>query len=206
MLPARGPNAQLAGGPTPARTLGAASPCYESAMSLASRGFTSNFSRAGLFAIASFVGCGGGNSDASHSASPAASQSEAPVNAATASAAPAPSASASAQPSEARSTLLGRWVSPSCGERKYERQLSFEAESRFASLELVSPCPPGARCIWSGIVQRLGNYEQKGARVALVVDPPVDSHGQPLPEAVEFDGRVVERAPDGSACEYAYRP
>lgn len=170
-------------------------------MHLASRNLTSTSSFAALVAMSSLVACGGGAGDASHSASPPATQVAAPP-----SAAPAASASASAQPSEPRSTLLGSWVSPSCGERKYERQLSFEAGNRFASLELISPCPPGARCVWSGIVQRLGSYEQKGTRVALVVDAPVDSHGQPLPEAVEFDGRVVERAPDGSACEYAYRP
>jgi hypothetical protein len=170
-------------------------------MSLASRVVTSISSLAGLLATAALVGCGGGAGDAAHSASPAASQVDAPASTATTA-----SASASAKPNEPRSSLLGSWVSASCGERKYERQLSFEAGNRFASLELVSPCPPGARCVWSGIVQRLGTYEQKGTRVGLVVDAPVDEHGQPLPEAVEFDGRVVERAPDGSACEYAYRP
>jgi hypothetical protein len=201
MVPARGANPLLVTEPESARALRAACPCYEAVMSLVLRASASSPSLARLVAVGALVGCGGGAGDASHSASPAASQAAAPP-----SAAPGESASASAQPSEPRSTLLGSWVSASCGERKYERQLSFEAGNRFASLELVSPCPPGARCVWSGIVQRLGSYEQKGTRVGLVVDAPVDSHGQPLPEAVEFDGRVVERAPDGSACEYVYRP
>ena len=157
-------------------------------MPLASRILDSTSSFAAFVAIASLVGCGGGAGDASHSAAPAASQVAAPP-----SAAPAPSASASAQPSEARSTLLGRWVSPSCGERKYERQLSFEAESRFASLELVSPCPPGARCVWSGIVDRAGKIERKETTLFLVPDASGGKlPGAPFPATVTIAGATIK--------------
>jgi hypothetical protein len=167
-----------------------------------------------LAAPLALAACGGGTSDTGQPATatapadaPAAQASKpapsADVGSAPAASAPAASASAASQP---RSTLLGRWVSASCGERRYERQLSFEEGGRFASLELVSPCPPGARCVWSGIVQRLGRYEQAGDRVKLVVDQPVDGHGVPLPDEVRFDGRVIEGAKDGSDCGYAYQP
>jgi hypothetical protein len=54
--------------------------------------------------------------------------------------------------------IVGTWVSPACGERAWVRTLVLEAGGSYHGSDPISPCPPGARCIWSGIVDFRGTW------------------------------------------------
>jgi len=47
--------------------------------------------------------------------------------------------------------FLGDWTSTGCEGRTYARNVRFEANHRYAVVDLVSPCPVGATCAWSGL-------------------------------------------------------
>ncbi len=55
--------------------------------------------------------------------------------------------------------FMGAWTSPSCGARTYARNLTL-ADGSFSGSDLVSPCPPKARCVWSGVVAFSGTWAQ----------------------------------------------
>jgi hypothetical protein len=81
---------------------------------------------------------------------------------------PAPSAGiATAGPG---ASVVGSWRSPSCGTRSYPRELEFFPDGRFTARDLVSPCPAGVSCVWSGVVDRGGRFSVDGARLELVVE------------------------------------
>ncbi len=61
----------------------------------------------------------------------------------------------------------GSYKSASCGDRKYERLLSLRDNGSFNGEDRVSPCPPGAQCIWSGIVMWQGRFEVTDTAVVL---------------------------------------
>ncbi len=109
----------------------------------------------------------------------------------------APSASASAAPS-APVTLVGDWVSPSCGERKYPRHITFDDKTGFSASDLVSPCPKGVTCIWSGIVTRKGTWSSDGKRVTLTLTGPADKRGAPFPASLDLAPGPAE----GATCPY----
>lgn len=85
---------------------------------------------------------------------------------------PAPPSEAPAKPADAVN-WIGTWTSPSCGERTYERRIELTADLRANVEERISPCPEGARCIWSGIVVFEGTYVATGNTVALSLGEPL---------------------------------
>lgn len=101
-------------------------------------------------------------------------------------------------------SIAGRWSSPSCGKRGYERLVTFSPTGTFTSEDRVSPCPPNARCIWAGIVFHKGRYTTAGGAITLTLEGPQASQGQPLPAGMTLDpsGAPVETGSDGSACVY----
>lgn len=102
---------------------------------------------------------------------------------------PSPPAASIVSPS-----LLGTWLSPSCGERAYARSLTFDADGRFTAEDRVSPCPPGARCVWSGIVLRSGTFSVEGETVRLHAEEPArKGPGMPLPDELTLTEGLVER-------------
>jgi hypothetical protein len=100
--------------------------------------------------------------------------------------------------------VAGKWSSPACGARTYERRLALEADGSFAAEDRVSPCPPNVVCVWSGIVIRRGHYAVASGAIQLAVDGTGAGPGQPLPPALSVDasGAPVEIAPDGKRCVY----
>jgi hypothetical protein len=66
----------------------------------------------------------------------------------------------------------GSWISASCGARSWARTLSFEDQGRFTGQDLVSPCPKGTTCIWSGVIERAGSWTSVQGRVQLALDQP----------------------------------
>ncbi|HSO00313.1 MAG TPA: hypothetical protein VLS89_18600 [Candidatus Nanopelagicales bacterium] len=102
-------------------------------------------------------------------------------------------------------TVVGTWRSASCGERKYERVITFNADGSFAAQDRVSPCPPGVQCVWSGIVNRRGEYARSGDALTLRVVGQQPTQGKPFPEKMVID--AASKAPaeeaDGAMCVYA---
>jgi hypothetical protein len=116
----------------------------------------------------------------------------------------APATTATATADAPAGSLLGTWMSPSCGERKYARQIDFADGGTFSSADLVSPCPPNARCVWSGIVNRRGTYSVSGGKIALTATGG-GPQGKPLPESLGLDpatGAPFETDSTGKTCAY----
>ncbi len=111
----------------------------------------------------------------------------------------------SGAPSAAPMSLAGAWVSDSCGERKYPRHLTFQEGGTFSSRDLVSPCPPGAACVWSGIVDRSGSFKLEGTRVTLAVEGPDPAQGAPLATSLELGPDSLVEPSSGQPCAYRRR-
>ena len=94
----------------------------------------------------------------------------------------------------------GDWVSASCGERTYERRISFFDERRtYEGQDLVSPCPEGTQCAWSGIVNFNGRWWPTDTGIGLDTLNRSGEQGVPLPNSLSWaDGKLVE----GSDCAY----
>ncbi|AKT41663.1 hypothetical protein [Chondromyces crocatus] len=91
------------------------------------------------------------------------------------------------QAPEAERGLVGTWHSSSCGPRAYERVLNLQAGGRFEASDLVSPCPPGVTCVWSGIVGRRGVYVVQGNEIIFRLEGPKPSQGTPFPDKMVID-------------------
>lgn len=116
----------------------------------------------------------------------------------------APQPTPTQQPPAGDASLAGTWSSASCGDRKYERILTIGADGTFSSKDMVSPCPPDAKCIWSGIVDRKGRYTRSGDSLTLTVEGPAGDKGKPLPPTLTIDkatGAPAEQA-GGATCVY----
>ena len=64
-------------------------------------------------------------------------------------------------------SFTGTWSSSECGARSYPREVTLVAGGTYNGRDLVSPCPPNARCVWSGVVTFGGTWRQDGAVVGL---------------------------------------
>lgn len=62
---------------------------------------------------------------------------------------------------------IGTWISASCGQRSYPRVLTLTADGQASGQDRVSPCPEGARCIWSGIVPFSGVWQGHAESITL---------------------------------------
>ena len=107
-------------------------------------------------------------------------------------------------PSMAGAALIaldGTWESPSCGSRTYPRRITFAEAANFVAEDLVSPCPKGTTCVWSGIINRQGTYRVEKDTVTLTVAK--TSTG---PAKVEFPTSLTldaSRAPvEAGSCVY----
>ncbi len=102
-------------------------------------------------------------------------------------------------------SIAGTYTSPNCGARTYERKLTLNADGTFAAQDLVSPCPPGTQCVWSGIVNRQGTYTRSADGLTLKVDGAAPPQGQPLPEKLVIDPTTKAPAEQGSGAACVYR-
>lgn len=120
--------------------------------------------------------------------------------------APEPGELPHAQPL-AEGASLGTWSSPACAPRRYERVISFADDGSFTAEDRVSPCPPRATCIWSGIIHHKGTFHRSGD--TLTLSGASASHGpggQPFPTTLTVDpttGVLAEVGDDGAPCPYA---
>lgn len=126
-----------------------------------------------------------------------------PATAAPSATAPAP---ATSSPAPAASDLAGTWASASCGARTYERVLELRADGTFTASDRISPCPPGATCVWSGIIVREGAWARGGDRVTLTVTRDGKGPaGRPLPATLVLDGASLAEEVGADRCPYARR-
>jgi len=96
-------------------------------------------------------------------------------------------------------------VAEPCGERAFVREIDLQPGTRFTARDLVSPCPPGVRCVWSGIVTRTGvaiwREGYLGLEVASAVPPgPSGPPGAPFPARLAPAGQGILQDDDG--CPY----
>lgn len=109
----------------------------------------------------------------------------------------------------AGTTLVGTWESPSCGDRAYARRITFAeaAAATFTAEDLVSPCPKGTQCIWSGIINRSGTYKTEKDIVTLTVSKTSTGPAKtqfPATLTLDASRTPIEAGSDGKPC--AYKP
>lgn len=109
---------------------------------------------------------------------------------------------AAVEPEKAGSTATGQglpsrvglWWSEACGARSYPRELELSSDGTFVARDLVSPCPPAANCVWSGIVTWSGTWAGDEDGISLVVTQA--DHGPdtaPRPDRLgDDDGQFIE--------------
>ncbi|NUP11738.1 MAG: hypothetical protein HOW73_37300 [Polyangiaceae bacterium] len=114
----------------------------------------------------------------------------------------APSTSEAAPTAAPKPEVVGNWSSPECAERKYERKISLAADGSFASQDLVSPCPPNAKCVWSGIVDRKGTWSLTGEEVTLSATEQGKPAGSPLPSKLQVDKGALVEVSGNTRCTY----
>lgn len=94
----------------------------------------------------------------------------------------------------------GNWTSPSCGGRAYARNIRFEVDGSYATIDLVSPCPPGTHCVWSGMVGYGGTWVLSDPKILSLreIGAPAGP-GSPHPSQFTADmkGNLIE-----STCIY----
>lgn len=95
--------------------------------------------------------------------------------------------------------FMGEWTSKECASRAYARNIVLENGGGYAAIDLVSPCPAGTRCMWSGLVAYAGIWKQEGTRVLLrEIGAPIE-RGSPHP--TEFEATAKGRLTE-NGCEY----
>lgn len=101
--------------------------------------------------------------------------------------------------------MVGTWQSESCGERTWLRAIRLDADGTWAGRDMVSPCPAGASCIWSGVVDHTGTWlslAQPGhISLSLTSSTPAMAPGSvPAPSTMQItdEGGVV----DDAGCAY----
>lgn len=62
---------------------------------------------------------------------------------------------------------LGDWTSTNCTARTFPRNIHFEDDGTWAGVDLISPCPVGTQCAWSGITYYQGIYQQQSETLEL---------------------------------------
>lgn len=114
---------------------------------------------------------------------------------------PAPAPVASPEDAPAPAPVVGAWTSEACGERTWTRALQLDADGAWRGRDLVSPCPEGVTCVWSGVVERSGAWRPLDG--AFVLEPAADAPGHPAadpaPTRLVVEG---EELVDDLGCRY----
>jgi hypothetical protein len=90
--------------------------------------------------------------------------------------------------------VVGTWSSASCGNRKYERVISFDEKGKFVAEDRVSPCPKDKVCVWSGIAISKGKFTVEKPKVNLTVEDQ-GKGGQPLPASFSWEKGAIKEEP-----------
>lgn len=101
--------------------------------------------------------------------------------------------------------VAATWLGEACGSRAYPRELTFHPNFRYQGRDLVSPCPAGATCVWSGVVTYEGTWKDDGPFLALTETSSSGVQGVPRPEMLRRaqSGHLTEEQGEGVVCGYA---
>ena len=107
----------------------------------------------------------------------------------------------------------GAYASGPCPGRTYERVVNLGQDGAVEIADRVAPCPPNAKCVWSGIVVRSGTYRVEGPsalgrpfRVVLDIQAASNPKANALPShLLWWESRGALTEPDES-CRYRRRP
>ena len=106
---------------------------------------------------------------------------------------------------ETSGELVGEWKSPPCGARKYERRITLAKDGSFTAQDLVSPCPKGVACVWSGIVDTKGTWKQEGNTIRLTSSSQSTGPGMssfPTTLTLNPATKALAEGADGVTCPY----
>ncbi len=96
--------------------------------------------------------------------------------------------------------FVGDWTSDPCPGRTYARNIYFGPDNSWAAVDLVSPCPVGKQCMWSGLVGYNGIWKQQNSTDLALreIGAPIQS-GSPHPTLIQLNpkGELFE-----GACTY----
>ncbi|TNF27245.1 MAG: hypothetical protein EP329_19760 [Deltaproteobacteria bacterium] len=73
---------------------------------------------------------------------------------------------------EAPAAAVGDWVTTD----RWEIQLQLLADGTVYQHDRISPCPPNARCIWSGVATNAGRWALDGDTITLTWPRPDTTH------------------------------
>ncbi len=88
--------------------------------------------------------------------------------------------------------LAGEWQNASCGERQYLRRITFETGGTFVATDEVAPCPEGAECVSSGIIEWHGTWTSDGKTIPIEAAP---AEEEKLPDLLPSAFVVVAEEP-----------
>lgn len=90
--------------------------------------------------------------------------------------------------------FLGNWTSAACGDRPYARNIRFDKNNQYAAIDLVSPCPAGGTCVWSGLVGYAGTWSVVDNELRLREIHAPGAPGSPHPQRflASMDGKLME--------------
>jgi hypothetical protein len=96
--------------------------------------------------------------------------------------------------------MAGAFEAAPCSTRAYRRSIALEPDGTFAATDLVSPCPPGARCVWSGVILWGGTWRRDGDRIVLAPDA-AGRLPERVPASLVIAGATL-REPEDPSCVY----
>ena len=162
-----------------------------------------------MFVLAAGLSAAAAGCDVNEAKTPGSTDSSSTTTTSVTAPSPPPSTSASNAATSGSSTeglpaaaIAGDWSSPSCGNRKYPRQISFNDKGGFSAADLVSPCPKDVACVWSGIVNRQGTWSSDGHQITLTVSGNPGSQGASFPGTLELSPGPAEKDASGATCVY----
>ncbi len=109
------------------------------------------------------------------------------------------------QDAEAPGAVVATWLGEPCGERAYPRELTFTPDFRYHGRDLISPCPEGVTCIWSGILEYTGTWQGDANLITLHEESAQSSEqGQPRPTAMRHthSGHLTTEPREGVICGF----
>lgn len=90
--------------------------------------------------------------------------------------------------------IAGNWTSKGCEGRNYARNIRFDTDRSYAVIDLVSPCPPGTDCAWSGMTTFGGRWTIENRELLTRELGGGTNAGGPHPTrfVATLDGKLVE--------------
>ena len=101
--------------------------------------------------------------------------------------------------------VVGEWEGAPCEGRAYVRRVAFEPDGSFLATDRVAPCPPGASCMWSGILLWKGAWNRDGTRVVLAADRSIRVPDQ-IPDVLLLSGEGPSFMTEEAAPSCRYLP